>query len=96
MRLREADRFSEVELRLAMVEVKRFWIAPMSAREEFTEVSALSMMLNAFCAPWKVEMSTSFRKLVVPAAAVAVAAMPLWSKVMPVAPVAEPAVNEKS
>jgi len=59
IRLREADRFSEVVLRLAMVEVKRFWIAPMSARELFTDFRALSTIDRAFWAPATVEMFRS-------------------------------------
>ncbi len=43
MRPRAADRFSEVVLRLATTLVKRFWIAPRSARLELIVASAESM-----------------------------------------------------
>ena len=43
MRLREADRFSLVVCRFAIVDEKRFWIAPSDARLELTVVSAASI-----------------------------------------------------
>ncbi|MNC30072.1 hypothetical protein D3C75_783450 [compost metagenome] len=58
MRLREADRFSVEVCRLATTEVKRFWIAPRSARVLLIELSALSTISSACCAPATVETST--------------------------------------
>src|SRR4030095_5476636 len=43
MRLREASRFSTTVLRFAMVDSKRFWIAPRSLRTELTAVREASM-----------------------------------------------------
>src|SRR5690606_2142938 len=81
MRLREADRFSEVVCRLATTELKRFWIAPRSARESFTLPRALSMIAMACWAPVKVEMSTSPTK-VSDAGATTVAVPPVMLKVV--------------
>ena len=59
MRLREADRFSVEVCRLATTEVKRFWIAPKSARVLLIEPSASSTRDSAFCAPVVVLTSRS-------------------------------------
>src|SRR3970040_39344 len=59
IRLRAADRFSEVDDRLATTELKRFWIEPMSARAELIAVSAPSIASIALSGPSTVEMSRS-------------------------------------
>jgi len=51
MRLRAAETFSEVVVRFETTLVKRFWIAPRSARLELTVARAASMVARAFCAP---------------------------------------------
>ncbi len=76
-----------------MVEVKRFWIAPMSAREEFTAFRASSTIDSAFWAPATEEMSTPLT--VSRASASAVAPMPAMATVRPVASVVA-VVNSKS
>ncbi len=63
MRLREADRFSEEVCRLATTEVKRFWMAPRSARVLFTDSRALSTIDSACCAPSTVVTFRSLTKL---------------------------------
>ena len=63
MRLRDADRFSEEVCRLATTEVKRFWIAPRSARTLLTDSRALSTIDIAFCAPSAVVTFRSLTKL---------------------------------
>ncbi|MNV58109.1 hypothetical protein D3C71_1504690 [compost metagenome] len=88
MRLREADRFSVEVCRLATTEVKRFWIAPRSARVLLIEPSALSTTSSACWAPFTVLMSTSFSSL--PGVAAALAATTALSK--PVMPALVPAV----
>ena len=57
MRLREADRFSDEVCRLATTEVKRFWIAPRSARVLLIAPRALSTTSIACCAPFTVDTS---------------------------------------
>ncbi|MNV61804.1 hypothetical protein D3C71_1543280 [compost metagenome] len=47
MRLRDADRFSVEVCRLATTEVKRFWMAPRSARVLLIELRALSTTSSA-------------------------------------------------
>ena len=49
IREREAERFSVVLRRFEITESKRLLMAPMVAREEFTEVSALSSTPIACC-----------------------------------------------
>ncbi|MNC42661.1 hypothetical protein D3C75_914810 [compost metagenome] len=76
MRLRDEDRFSDEVCRLATTEVKRFWIAPKSARVLLIEPNALSTISRACCAPLTLVTSRLWTTLLVPvAAAVVVAAV---------------------
>ncbi|MNV65902.1 hypothetical protein D3C71_1586250 [compost metagenome] len=71
MRLREADRFSEEVCRLATTEVKRFWIAPRSARVLLIAPRALSTISRACWAPLTVDTSIFSANCLVPWVAVA-------------------------
>ena len=85
MRLRDADRFSDEVCRLATTEVKRFWIAPRSARVLLIAPRALSTISIACWAPFTVLTSRSLAYLAAGAAVDAV-------KVGAVAPVQVPGV----
>src|SRR5450830_664399 len=64
IRLREADRFSEVACRFDTTALKRFWYAPSAAFDELTEDRAASMVPRAACAPEAVLTSTVLTELV--------------------------------
>jgi len=86
MRLRDADRFSDEVCRLATTEVKRFWIAPRSARVLLIAPRALSTTSIACCAPFTVDTS------ILSANCLAATAGAVWpaAKVPPVTATAKP------
>ena len=80
---------------MATTEVKRFWMAPKSARAPLTDFRAASTISSAFWAPSNVVMSRSLAKLAVAVAAAVASAMPVRpTSVAP--PVMVPAVMSKS